>query len=362
MSDTKYMQLALELAGLGAGAVSPNPMVGAVIVRDGQIIGRGYHKEYGSPHAERNALADCVANGHSAKGATLYVTLEPCCHTGKTPPCTSAVIESGISKVVVGTQDPNLLVAGKGVEILRSCGIEVVVGVLEDECIKQNSVFFHYIKTKTPYVIMKYAMTADGKIATHSGKSKWITGELARNRVHQDRARYAAIMVGVGTVLADDPLLTCRIEGGRNPVRVVCDTHLRTPNGSQIVKTAKEVKTIIATSCTNAEKIQAYTDMGCQVLRIPKEGSHINLQALFQALGEQKIDSVLLEGGATLNWSVLKGDFVQKIQAYIAPKIFGGNAKTPVAGEGVDAPPEAFFFSNTTVTMLGDDILVESEA
>ena len=205
MTDSDYMMLALELAERGRGRVHPNPMVGAVVVMGGKIIGKGYHEKYGDFHGERNAILSCHKN---PVGATLYVTLEPCCHHGKTPPCTDIIIESGIRRVVIGTPDPNPLVAGKGINILKQHGIEVVSGVMEKECLRLNEVFFHFIKNRTPYVVMKYAMTMDGKTAAWTGKSRWITGEIARRRVHEDRLRYTAIMTGVGTVLSDDPLLT----------------------------------------------------------------------------------------------------------------------------------------------------------
>jgi len=353
------MKLALELANKGRGSVNPNPMVGAVIVNDNKIIGKGYHVKFGELHAERNAIADCSI---SPEGATIYVTLEPCCHEGRTPPCTEAIIKSGISKVVIGCSDPNPLVGGKGIKVLRQRGIEVVEGVLENECRKLNEVFFHYIKTNTPYVVMKYAMTMDGKIATYTGKSKWITGELARQRVHQDRNQYYAIMVGVGTVLEDDPLLTCRIDNGRNPIRIICDTNLRTPANSQIVSTAKEVPTIIATACTDKEKQKLYIEKNCEVITISKKGGHIDLSELMLTLGKEKIDSILLEGGSALNWSALQSGIVNKTQVYIAPKIFGGTgAKSPIGGIGADMPGNAFFLTNSIATILGDDILIESE-
>ena len=214
MNDTDYMRLALELARRGEGWTNPNPMVGAVLVRDGRILSTGYHERCGALHAERHALSRCT---ESPAGATLYVTLEPCCHHGRQPPCTDAILQAGIARVVVGSDDPNPLVAGKGLEILRQAGVQVETGVLKAECDALNQVFFHYIQTGRPYVILKYAMTADGKIATRTGASRWITGEEARRRVHQDRHRCAAIMVGVGTVLTDDPLLTCRMEGAGTP-------------------------------------------------------------------------------------------------------------------------------------------------
>lgn len=214
-SQTKqYMYRALELAKKGTGAVNPNPLVGAVLVKDNRIIGEGYHQKYGQLHAERNAIADCYRRGENPAGAELYVTLEPCCHYGKTPPCTEAIIENKIVKVYVGSNDPNPLVDGGGIAVLRAHGIEVETGILKQECDALNEIFFHYIRTKRPFVLMKYAMTMDGKIATVTGDSKWITGEAARRQVHEDRNRCAAIMAGVGTVIADNPMLNCRPAGG----------------------------------------------------------------------------------------------------------------------------------------------------
>ncbi|WP_101696885.1 bifunctional diaminohydroxyphosphoribosylaminopyrimidine deaminase/5-amino-6-(5-phosphoribosylamino)uracil reductase RibD [Clostridium minihomine] len=359
MTDSEYMRLALQLAEQGCGYVNPNPMVGAVLVKNGHIIGQGCHERYGSPHAERNALASCT---ESPEGATLYVTLEPCCHFGKTPPCTEAILQSGIRKVVVGSHDPNPLVAGKGIKQLRNLGVEVEKGVLKKECDKLNEVFFHFIQTGTPYVVLKYAMTMDGKSAAYTGESKWITGEAARRRVHQDRHRYSAVMTGIGTILADNPLLTCRIEGGRNPLRILCDTHLRTPLTSQIATTAKKVPTIIATCCTDFKRQEPYFTAGCRILMIPEKDGHLDLGQLMKKLGEEKIDSILLEGGGILNWSALQSGIVNKVQAYIAPKLFGGtNGKTPVAGVGVPSPQDAFFLTNGTVACVGEDILIESE-
>ena len=359
MTDEAYMKLALELAQKGCGWTAPNPMVGAVIVKNGEIIGSGYHQCYGQLHAERNAFAACT---QSPQGATLYVTLEPCCHYGQTPPCTEAIIENGISRVVIGSPDPNPLVAGKGVAILRQHGIDVTENVLREQCDQLNQVFLHYIQHQTPYVVMKYAMTMDGKIATRSGLSKWITGETARRQVQQDRHRYSAIMIGVGTVLTDDPLLTCRLPNSKNPVRIICDTRLRTPLTSQIVQTAGEVPTIIATSCDDEEKLALYRQAGCQTCIVPKQKEHLDLQRLMQALGQQKIDSILLEGGGTLNWAALQSGIVHKVQAYIAPKLFGGaEAKSPVEGLGVDTPAQAVQLAPPKIISLGDDILLESE-
>lgn len=359
MNDADYMRLALELAERGIGWTAPNPMVGAVIVRDGQIIGQGWHVRYGELHAERHALKNCKAD---PRGATMYVTLEPCCHQGKQPPCTDAILEAGIARVVVGSGDPNPLVAGKGIDILRQHGVAVETGVLQTECDALNRIFFHFIQTGRPYVVMKYAMTLDGKIATRTGASQWITGEAARQRVHQDRHRYTAIMAGIGTVLADDPLLTCRMEGGKNPVRIICDTHLRTPLDSQIVRTAREVPTILATACGDTEKRTDYETAGCRVWVLPEQNGHVSLTALMEGLGSEHIDSVLLEGGGTLNWAVLESGIVQRVQAYIAPKLFGGAAaKSPVAGLGVETPVQAIRLKSTTISQMGEDFLLEGE-
>lgn len=359
MTDREYMSLALTLAEKGCGFAAPNPMVGAVIVKDGRIIGEGYHERYGGLHAERNALKNCT---ESPRGADLYVTLEPCCHHGKQPPCVDAILEAGIGRVVVGSGDPNPLVAGKGIEILRSHGVMVEEHVLEEECMRLNEVFFHYIQTKLPYVVMKYAMTMDGKIAAYTGESKWITGEEARAHVQTQRHRYTAIMAGIGTVLADDPLLTCRMEGGRNPVRIICDTRLSTPLSSRIVKTEGEVRTILATCAEDDGRYAGYEKEGCQILKVEEKNGHVDLNALMAKLGEAGIDSILLEGGGTLNWSALESGIVKKVQAYIAPKLFGGEtAKTPVGGTGFPSPDAGIKLKNSRILKLGEDFLIESE-
>lgn len=359
MNDFDYMRLAIQLAEEGCGFTAPNPMVGAVIVKDERIIGQGWHEAYGDLHAERNALRNCQCD---PRGATMYVTLEPCCHYGKQPPCTDAIIAAGIRRMVIGSADPNPAVAGKGITILRANGIEVTEHILQDECDRLNEIFFHYITTKRPFVTMKYAMTMDGKIATHTGKSKWITSEATRNHVQQQRHRFHAIMVGVGTILADDPLLTCRISGGKNPIRIICDTHLRTPLQAQVVTTAKDVPTIIVTCCANPNRQYLYTQAGCRVLCLNEHDGHVNLRQLMDILGQEQIDSILLEGGGTLNWAALESGIVQKVQAYIAPKLFGGQAaKTPIEGDGVPTPVEAFHLDNSQIKRLGEDFLIESE-
>lgn len=359
MNDQDYMALAVSLAERGRGWTNPNPVVGAVLVKEGRMIGQGWHRRCGGLHAEREALANCT---ESPAGATLYVTLEPCCHHGRQPPCTDAILEAGIARVVVGSCDPNPLVAGKGLKILRAHGVAVETGVLQMECDTLNRAFFHYIRTKRPYVTMKYAMTLDGKIATRTGASQWITGEEARRRVHRDRHANAAILAGVGTVLADDPLLTCRMEGGRNPLRVVCDTHLRTPLASQIVRTSKEIPTILAAGPTAPEQAAPYEAAGCQVWTLPLRAGHVDLAALMDRLGGEEIDSVLLEGGGTLNWAMLEAELVRRVQAYIAPKLFGGAAaKSPVGGLGVEIPAQAARLNHITVTPVGEDLLLEGE-
>lgn len=358
-TDEQYMALALDLARKGAGWTSPNPMVGAVIVKDGQVIGQGYHAKCGDLHAERAALANCQGD---PAGATIYVTLEPCCHHGRQPPCTDAILEAGITRVVVGSGDPNPLVAGKGLDILRSHGVAVTEGVLDTECKALNDVFFHYIQTGRPYVVLKYAMTLDGKLAAYTGASQWITGEEARRHVHTQRSRFRSIMVGVDTVLADDPQLTCRIEGGRNPLRIICDSHLRTPLSAKVVQTAKEVPTYLATCVTQELRLAPYRDLGCNILPVPERSGHVDLDALMTLLGKMGVDSVLLEGGATLHWAAVEAGLVHKVQAYIAPKILGGKtAKSPVGGQGFAHPDQALILKSPVLTRLGQDILIESE-
>ena len=357
--DRQYMKMALELAQKGMGFTAPNPMVGAVIVKNGRIIGQGYHRKYGGLHAEREALAACT---EEPKGASIYVTLEPCCHYGKQPPCVNAILEAGIRRVIIGSSDPNPLVAGKGIRILKDHGIEVTENILKEECDKLNEAFFYYIQNKKPYVVMKYAMTMDGKIAAYTGESKWVTGEAARIHVQEQRLKYTGIMVGVGTVLADDPMLTCRLENSRNPVRIICDSHLRTPLTSKIVRTAKTIPTILASSSKDQQKIKNYEELGCQVLYVPEKNGHIDLNRLMELLGAAKIDSILLEGGGSLNWSALESGIVQKVQTYIAPKLFGGEeAKTPVEGKGFPDPASAVLLKNSEMIRLGDDFLIESE-
>ena len=394
MPEEKYMRRAIELAKKGSGHVNPNPLVGAVIVRDGEILGEGYHECYGQLHAERNAIANAKKRGNSLEGSTIYVTLEPCCHYGKTPPCTEAIIEEKIARVVVGSDDPNPLVSGKGFQLLREKGIEVIPHFLKEECDAMNHVFFHYISTGTPYVAMKYAMTMDGKIACYTGDSKWVTGEESRAHVQTLRNHYKGIMAGIGTVLADDPMLNCRIEGGRDPIRIIADSHLRIPMDSQLVRTAKQQPLIVACLPDADEAKAAQLEAkGVEVLRIPgiavndfsgsssdenlqeagsiltdnditeeKQREVISLPVLMKELGNRKIDGILLEGGGQLNESALQAGIVQRVYCYMAPKIFGGaQAKTPVEGQGLAKAVDAWHFTRIGMQEFGQDILLEYE-
>lgn len=361
MIEAEYMRRAIELAKRAIGYTNPNPMVGAVIVKDGRIIGEGYHKRCGELHAERNAIASLT---ESAEGATIYVTLEPCCHYGKTPPCTEAIIENKISRVVIGSRDPNPLVSGKGAKLLREHGIEVIEDFLREECDAINSVFFHYITTKKPYVVMKYAMTMDGKIATVAGESKWITGEAARKDVQILRGSYSAIMAGIGTVLADDPMLNCRAEGMHQPLRIVMDSKLRIPIESKLIQTAGEYPTMIFCADTDSEmteKAELLRNSGVQVISLP--GVRLDAEAVFDYLGEHGVDSVLVEGGGILNEAVMKSGYVKRAYVYIAPKLVGGeSAKTPVEGEGIASINDAKLFRLSETKVIGEDVLLVYDA
>ena len=362
MTDQEYMLRAIQLAKKGEGWTNPNPMVGAVIVKDGKIIGEGYHKKYGELHAERNAIASLT---ESAEGAVIYVTLEPCCHHGKTPPCTEAIIEQKIRKVVIGSRDPNPKVAGKGVQMLREAGVTVVEDFMREECDQLNPVFFHYITTKTPYVVMKYAMTLDGKIATKTGASKWITGESARKEVQHMRHQYMGIMAGIGTVLADDPMLNVRVEGWKSPVRIVCDSKLRIPPGSQIVKSAEKYRTIVAyAEQKNAkEKIKMLHTMGVETIYCPDEKNQIDLKKLMADLGNRGIDSILLEGGGTLNDSALRAGIVKEVQAFVAPKLFGHDAAIKetarLTDERLELSEEVIAQLNEKINIIRNNIGIE---
>ncbi len=379
-----YMRQALELAKQGEGKVSPNPMVGCVVVKDERVIATGFHEKYGGFHAERNALLNCTED---PQGAELYVNLEPCCHYGKTPPCTEIIIEKKIKKVYVGCLDSNPKVAGQGIQILREHGISVETGILEEECQAVNEVFFYYVEHKRPFVAMKYAMTLDGKIACETGDSKWVTGEEARAYVQCLRNRYRGIMAGIGTVLEDDPMLNCRMEGGRNPIRIICDSKLRIPLDSQVVKTASQIETIVAFHPKEAEHYRANAgaetleevkrkleQQGIILLEIPfkqpedmeqpvniaqssENFQRLDLSRLLQKLAERGIDSILLEGGGTLNASALQEGLIQRVYAFVAPKLVAGaKAKSPVEGSGIPLMRDAVTLQDIEVMRFGEDL------
>ena len=357
-----YMQMAIDIAKTAMGYTSPNPMVGCVVVKDGRVISKACHERCGEFHAERNALLRC---DEDTAGAEVYVTLEPCCHYGKTPPCTDIIIESGIKKVYVGSLDSNPLVAGKGLEILRDNGIEVECGILEDECIKLNEIFFHYISTGLPFVAAKYAMTLDGRIASHTGSSKWVTGEKSREYVQVLRKKYSGIMVGINTVIEDNPMLNCRLEenksGELNPVRIILDSKIRIPMDCNIIKTAKDIRTIVVygrNDMTDERKRQLLKDNGVELISTGSE--RVDLKVLMKILGGMGIDSILLEGGATVNAAAFQSKIVNKIYAFIAPKlIMGENAKSPIGGRGIELMENAIQLKNISTEYIQDDILIK---
>jgi diaminohydroxyphosphoribosylaminopyrimidine deaminase/5-amino-6-(5-phosphoribosylamino)uracil reductase len=409
--DIDYMQAALALAKLAGSDASPNPQVGCVVVREGSILGFGYHQRSGWPHAEREALACARERGIDVRGACAYVTLEPCNHTGKTPPCTNALIDAGVARVVIGGADPNPLVAGAGVLRLRSAGIDVVelYKLKEDHritalCKQLNNLnhgFFSRITRGLPYVVAKYAMTLDGKIATYTGASKWITGEVARRRVYVERARTDAVVTGVGTVLADNPSFTSRIDefsrslllneddmralaavgldsktcidtqkaNTPQPIRVVCDTNLRMPKDCALVRSAGDMysgyklRTIIATCINDSAKTESYKKLGCEVWQIDKNSAgHVDLKQLLNHLADEGINNVTLEGGSAFLGGAFDAGVVDAVEAYIAPKIFGGEgAPSPVAGIGVASPTDAPRLKNIKIENLNSDYLISGE-
>lgn len=350
-----YMDRAIRLAKNGIGFTNPNPLVGAVIVKNGRIIGEGYHARYGDLHAERNALKNCI---ESPDGGDLYVTLAPCCHYGKQPSCTDAILESGIRRVYIGSRDPNPLVGRKSVEILRCAGIEVHTDFLRQECDALNPIFFHYITTKMPYVILKYAMTADGKIACAGGASQWVTGEIARAHVQQTRKRVAAVCVGIGTVIADNPRLSCRCENPSQPLRVVLDTHLQLPLDSILAQTARQNPVQVFTHQPDTKKQLQLERQGVTVTEVPLENGSVSLTAVLKQLGQQGIDSVLIEGGAAIHRAALQAGLWNALQVYIAPKVFGGDGQSPVGEMGIHSPMEAVQLGKPEVTTIGEDILL----
>lgn len=358
--DRKLMEHALALASKARGHTSPNPMVGAVIVRDGEIVGEGHHQKAGDAHAEIHALNQ--AKG-LAEGATMYVTLEPCCHWGRTSPCTEALIRGKLANVFVAMQDPNPQVAGNGIRQLEEAGIHVQVGICEAESRQLNEVFIKYITTQLPFVILKSAISLDGKIATASGESQWITSEASREKGHEIRAQVDAILVGVGTVLQDNPSLTARLPGRKDedPIRIVVDSQGRTPLGARIFNPESNAGTLIATTGNaSSEKIEALKSVGAHVLIIEAKNGRICLSALMRELGHREITSVLIEGGGEINAAALETGIVDKLMFFIAPKLIGGkDAPGPIGGTGIDYLAEAFELHNVKTTQIGTDLLIE---
>ncbi len=356
--DEKYMTIALELAEKGRGKVEPNPMVGAVLVKNGEIVGRGYHHAFGGPHAEIHAINEGGTNG---KGATLYVSMEPCAHYGKTAPCVDAIIRAAIARVVMPVIDPNPITSGRGLQKLKETGIEVKLGIMESQARRLNAPFFKLMQTGLPYIIVKWAMSLDGKIATHGGDSRWITSEESRAYVHTIRGQVDGIIVGINTVLRDDPLLTCRLEGGRNPRRIIVDGNAVLPLHSRLIKTIGESEIMVAvTENAPHERIERLKHAGCKIIRTKGTDGRVDLQELLRYLGEMKLTNILVEGGSKIITSMIEGHFADKIIVFIAPVIIGGEgAMSPVRGKGVNIMGEAVKLAEINIRRFSNDIAVE---
>lgn len=361
--DLAFLREAMALAQQGEGAVNPNPLVGALVVCHHEVVAQGFHARYGDLHAERNAFRDADERGVDCAGATMYVTLEPCCHHGKQPPCTEAIIAHKIGRVVVGLLDPNPLVAGKGIRQLEEAGIEVEVidqsSGLAQEMKLQNRVFLRYITEKRPWIVAKYAMTLDGKICTRTGDSQWISGPESRAKVHRLRKQFTAILCGIGTVLADDPMLNTRIADepkARNPIRIVLDRQLRIPLESQLVRTAGQIETIVVHATPALVQTEKIVQLKQQSVKV---WCCDTLEELMLKCGEERIDSILVEGGGTINEAFLQAGLIDEVFAFVAPKIIGGKeAKTPVEGLGFEKLSEALLLNNIKVEMCGSDVLI----
>lgn len=348
------MRIALDLAREGGGDVNPNPLVGAIVVAGNEIIGQGYHREFGGPHAEVFALEQA---GDAARGATLYVTLEPCAHHGKRPPCTERIIEAGIARVVIACHDPNPLVNGAGVAALHCAGIAVTNGILDQDARKMNEIFFKFITTKIPFVQLKLATSLDGKIATRTSDSQWISGEASRIETHRLRRRFAAIVVGLGTVVVDDPQLTVRHVSGKDPIRIVLDGRGQIPLTAKLLR--DDGRTIITTATMSEEKAKSIHSQGADVWRLPGEGDAVDLHALLQRLGEEGIDSLLIEGGGETAAAFLENGLIDKLSLFIAPILIGGRTAIPaIGGIGVDRIAEAIRPQRVEVEQIGADLLI----
>lgn len=353
MNDREFMARALELAVKGEGAVNPNPMVGAVVVAGSAIVGAGWHHQFGGPHAEIHALNEA---GEAAIGSTLYVTLEPCCHYGKTPPCTERIIQSGIRRLVVATRDPNPAVNGNGLTQLRDAGIEVLEGVLEDEARQQNEIFFTFIRKGSPFVELKLAMSLDGRIATKTGDAKWISGEASRMHAHKMRRKYAAILVGVGTVASDDPRLDVRHVEGPNPRPIVLDPTGRIPLSAKLL--SNDRAPIIVTHSMSEETETALREAGAQVWRLPLIEDSLDLTQLVVRIAEAGLDSILIEGGGETAASFLNAGLVDKVSLFMAPLFIGGRQAIPsIGGEGIECMSEAIHLHRVTTAWCGPDLL-----
>lgn len=359
MTDEDYMREALSLAKNGMGRTSPNPMVGAVVVKDLKIVGKGFHKKAGEPHAEIYALNEA---GEKAEGGTLYVTLEPCAHFGRTGPCADAVIKAKISRIVVAMLDPNPKVAGKGIKKLEEAGIEVTLGTLEDEAKKLNEVFCKWITTGIPFVNLKIAMTLDGKIATKTGESKWITGEKSRAKSHELRNITDGIIVGINTVIADNPNLTTRLENTncKNPIRIILDSNAKIPLNSKVLTDTQAKTIVVAAESADIDKLNAIKNTVAEVLICGKE--RVDIKKLLKVLGEREITSLLVEGGGEVHYSFVEQKLFDRVYAFIAPKILGGReSHLAVAGVGFDSLSEAALLDNIEVQKLGADILITGD-
>ena len=357
--EERYMKQAIRLAKKGGGWVNPNPAVGAVIVKDARIIGKGFHEYFGGSHAEVNAIGSASA---PVAGATLYVTLEPCIHQGKTGPCTPFIISQGIRKVVIGMKDPNPQVNGKGIRLLQEAGIEVVSGILEPEVRQMNESFIKFITTGMPFCTLKTAMTLDGKIATVNNASRWISGEESRNVVHELRHNNGAILVGANTIIYDNPLLNTRRKAkkGKDPLKVIADTKGRIPTDARVLQHEPQLVVLATTKLAKSQKMKELERKGVHVLICPEKEGRIDLRYLFHSLGIMGIDSILLEGGSTLAFSAIREGLVDKVISFIAPKILGGkSAPTPVGGEGFAEMDDAVQLHDIRIKKLGEDIMVE---
>lgn len=354
-ADLEFMRLALELARQGTGLTSPNPLVGAVVVKEGRVIGSGFHQRAGGPHAEVLALEEA---GSESRGAHLYVNLEPCCHWGKTGPCVDRILEAGIARVIISMQDPNPRVSGRSIARLREEGVEVSLGLLEDEATRLNEPFVKWILTGKPLVVLKWAMTLDGRIATEQGESRWITSEDSRREVHRLRATYDAVLVGRGTIEKDDPSLTVRLVEGRNPRRVVLDTMGRIPLGARCLTGVGE--TIVAVAGAPPDRVGALRGRGATVLVLPPRDGRVGWQCLLDGLASMDVTSLLVEGGAEVAASALEAGVVDKVLAFIAPRVLGGrNALGPVGGAGWRLD-EARDLEISQVMPIGRDLLIEA--